>query len=70
MAADVKTGPTSESGAPKALFQVQLLAVGGAGNAFRYDVAADGKRFLVNTAGDGSAGAPITVVNWQAAAKR
>ena len=71
MAAEVKMGPAFESGAPKALFQVQLSPVGGFVNSFRYDVATDGKRFLVNTAGDASAGAPITVVvNWQAAVKR
>jgi hypothetical protein len=38
---------------------------------FNYAVAADGKRFLVNTGGRETAEAPVTVVtNWAAAVKK
>jgi Tol biopolymer transport system component/predicted Ser/Thr protein kinase len=75
MAVGVQTAPTFEAVAPKALFDPQIAR----GRAppwvfFRYDVTADGKRFLVNsvsTAPESSAPAPITVVvNWLAALKR
>jgi eukaryotic-like serine/threonine-protein kinase len=72
-AVDVKTSPKFETGAPQALFDAQLTGVGLARPYFRYDVAADGKRFLVNTVAADRAGpapTPITViVNWPAALK-
>ena len=68
----VKQEPRFEPGASQALFDAQVPA-GGLIGSFNYDVAADGKRFLVNTAATGTAGsapAPITViVNWHAAFK-
>ncbi|HXB70266.1 MAG TPA: protein kinase [Candidatus Acidoferrales bacterium] len=73
-AVSVKTAPRFETGAPLALFDAQLAVVGRVGPYFNYDVAADGKRFLVNSNAiysAASAPTPITViVNWQAAAKR
>ena len=75
MAVEVQMAPRFEPGAPKALFDPRIPR-----NrippwaAFAYDVTADGKRFLVNsasTASESSASAPITVVvNWLAALKR
>jgi hypothetical protein len=74
MAVDVKTAPKFEAGAPKALFDPRMAIGGPAYTYFRYDVTADGKRFLVNSvagAPESSASTPITVVlNWQAALKR
>jgi Tol biopolymer transport system component len=74
MAVDVKTGPKFEAGAPKALFDARLGIAANGIAFFRYDVTADGKRFLINTleaSAESSASAPITVVlNWQAATKR
>ena len=74
MAVDVRTIPKFEAGAPKALFDAQLTIFSPTLPFFHYDVTADGRRFLVNsavTAKDGSIEAPITVVvNWQAAVKR
>jgi hypothetical protein len=60
MAVEVKTAPRFEAGVPKALFDSRILGGGGpaARALFRYDVAADGKRFLVaaaSTATQGSA---------------
>jgi eukaryotic-like serine/threonine-protein kinase len=70
----VKTEPRFEAGAPQALFDVRIPAGGLTDWFSHYDVAADGKRFLVNTVAAGSAGpapTPITViVNWPAAMKR
>ena len=75
MAVDVKTAPTFEAGTPKALFAPQTLGQRYYGfPRYDYDVAADGKRFLVNSvskAPESSAPEPITVVvNWLAALKR
>ena len=56
--------PSFEAGAPMALFDAHMLD----NNMFQYDVTADGKRFLINTAGGSGASAPtLTVVtNWLA----
>jgi Tol biopolymer transport system component len=74
MAADVKTSPTFEHGPPKALFDSRIPLRTNFLDGFRYDVAPDGKRFLViasSAEAEGSASTPITVVvNWQAALKR
>ena len=74
MAVDVKTSAKFEAGEPKALFDPQLLVRDSAEVYVHYDVTADGKRFLVNSlnsAADGPAEAPITVVvNWLAGVKR
>jgi hypothetical protein len=71
---DVKTAPKFEAGAPQALFDPLIPPSVRAGQNFCYDVAADGKRFLVNTLATDRAGpapTPITViVNWPAALKR
>jgi hypothetical protein len=74
LAVEVRTAPRFEAGAPKALFEPRIPGNGLNSYAyFRYDVAADGKRFLVNsvaTTTESSAAAPLTVVrNWQAALK-
>jgi Tol biopolymer transport system component len=74
MAVEVKTAPTFEAGTPKALFDPQTLGRRNYGfPRYDYDVAADGKRFLVNsvsTTPESSASAPITVVvNWLAGLK-
>ena len=75
MAVKTQTAPQFEAAAPKTLFD-PLIKRGPAPPFvfFRYDVTADGKRFLVNsvsTVPDSSASAPITVVvNWLAALKR
>ena len=74
MAVEVTTAPKFEARGLRALFDPRMTGAGVENMTFRYDVAADGKRFLVNTVAngpEGSAGAPITVVtNWSAAVKR
>jgi len=62
MAAVNGRGASFEVGAVKPLFQTRR-----AGPRSQYDVTADGQRFLINTAPEQAASAPITVVvNWTA----
>jgi hypothetical protein len=72
MAVDVKTAPAFQAGIPHALFDPQIQGGGSTQFVFRYDVAPDGQRFLVNTEGQAEAVAePITVVlNWQVGLKK
>ncbi len=67
MAVDVSTAPMFRAAVPKPLFTAPILGAGFIGNVFRYDVTPDGKRFLINSVSEISAGeaTPITVVlNW------
>jgi Tol biopolymer transport system component len=67
MAVEVTTSPVFKAGIPEPLFETRIRPGGGY---FQWDVSADGKRFLVNTALAESTEAPVTVVtNWQAALK-
>ena len=62
MAVQIKLGAAFESGQPAALFQTQ---VSGFTAPNRYDVTADGQRFLVNGAVEETSKTPINVVlNW------
>jgi Tol biopolymer transport system component/predicted Ser/Thr protein kinase len=75
MSVEVKTAPRFEAGTPKALFDLRSMPIPLPGGVFRYDVAPDGKRFLVITppsdTNHGTAAAPITVVlNWNSAVRR
>jgi eukaryotic-like serine/threonine-protein kinase len=66
------TGGAFQPGVPKPLFRAPVLGGtgGGTGVAWRWDVTPDGKRFLINTALEEAAAAPVTVVlNWQTAMK-
>jgi Tol biopolymer transport system component len=67
MAATVNgRGTTFQVGAVKPLFQTRAI-----GARYTYDVSADGQRFLINTALEQAAPAPITVVvNWTAELQR
>ena len=64
IAADVKEiGTGLEIGAPHMLFQTQISAL----STYRYDVAPDGKKFIVALSPEQVANQPITlVVNWAA----
>jgi len=66
MSVPVKSGTTFEAGAPSVLFRIDPSGGGGF-----YDVAHDGKQFLVNTSVSRAETLPITVVvNWTASLKR
>ena len=74
MAVEVSTSPVFKAGIPKALFQAPIWGGGTTHNVTRYDVTADGKKFLINSV-PAEAGArapsPITVVlNWTALLKK
>ena len=67
MAAPVKMEPAVEIGEPRTLFPMNLKIVPGR----RYDVTADGKRFLINTPVAAERSEPVVVVlNWTAELKR
>lgn len=75
MAVDISLAPSFKAGVPKTLFQTLILGGGAVVNDTRYDVTADGQKFLINSlAGRENTGAPsvpITVVlNWHAALKK
>jgi Tol biopolymer transport system component len=74
MAVAIRLSPHFEAEVPKALFMAHVFVGGSDGfNVFRYAVAPDGKRFLINTqtrASESNA-SPITVVlNWTAGLKK
>ena len=74
MAVEVATASgTFQAGIPKALFAAPIWG-GSTVNVTRYDVTADGKKFLINSLPKVTASAhesPITVVlNWQAVLKK
>jgi Tol biopolymer transport system component len=64
MAVDVKTSPGFEAGAPRVLFETHLKS--GPGGR-RFDVSADGKRFLLNVPVGEFKSYPITLVQYWAA---
>ena len=65
MAVEVKTGAGFEAGVPHALFPMRPAGV------HRYDVTADGQRFLVSTRAEEAISTPATVVlNWFEELKR
>jgi Tol biopolymer transport system component/tRNA A-37 threonylcarbamoyl transferase component Bud32 len=65
MAVAVTGGATFQAGAPRPLFQTRATGF------LRYDVAAGGRRFLVNTAVEEPASSlPAIVLNWAARLKR
>lgn len=66
MAVDVKTSAEFAHGSPKPLFNAQTV-----GNSLAYDVASDGKRFLIVRSPTQASTPPMTMVlNWQAALKK
>ena len=72
MAADVTEGPTFRASVPRTLFQIPLAQIShrtGDVQPFSWDVAPDGKRFLIDMATTSSE--PVTVVlNWTADLKK
>jgi Tol biopolymer transport system component len=71
MVVEVKRGPTFEAGAAKPLFQTRRREPVSFTDLFRYDVSADGQRFLVNTDVGEVTSSPLTVIlNWTAGLKK
>jgi Tol biopolymer transport system component len=70
MAVDVMAGPTLKVSEPHLLFSPPIWAGGRSNQVHRWDVSADGQKFLIPTLAQGYS-APFTVVlNWQAALKK
>ena len=68
MAVDVKLGATFEMGTPKPLFQTRVTNFTSPN---RYDVTADGQRFLVNSSVEENSRNPLVVIlNWAAGIKK
>jgi len=71
MSVSVIPGRELQLSPPKALFEVTFWGGAGAATVHRWDVSADGQRFLINTGADEIEKAPITVIlNWQAALRQ
>jgi eukaryotic-like serine/threonine-protein kinase len=65
-------GGTFQPGVPKPLFRAAVLGGtgGGPSSSWRWDISPDGQRFLINTALEEGATAPVTMVlNWDSALK-
>jgi serine/threonine protein kinase len=72
MAVSITLAPDPKLGAPKTLFQTNIVAGGtvvGAGVHHQYDVSPDGEQFLIVTGGDASETPINVIINWPAAAK-
>ncbi len=68
MAVSVKLGETFENGAATPLFQTEVSSYN---NTNRYDVAADGQRFLVNQPAQSGKESPyIVILNWTSTLKK
>ena len=71
MSVEVKTAPKFEATVPKAQFQTRMAISAVTTFIHRYSVAPDGRRFLINSAMEETASAPITVVlNWREGLRR
>ena len=71
MAVEIRAGATFEAGAPRPLFQTRYNRADDALLARSYAVSADGQRFLINSAVDQAALAPLTVwLHWTVQPKR
>ena len=71
MAVDVIAGPVLKLGEPHKLFSAPIFGGGTANEVHRWDVAADGQKFLITTVSAQSISAPFTVVlNWQAGLRK
>ena len=79
MSADVTEGPTFKASVPKTLFQVPVAEIGhtdvndemgnGGLQVLGWDVAPDGKRFLIDTATKSSESVTV-LLNWTAELKK
>ena len=71
MVVEVTEGAGFKAGVPRPLFQAPLSSLSGEAiqDVFRWDVSADGKRFLIDTAKSSSE--PLTILlNWTTDLKR
>jgi eukaryotic-like serine/threonine-protein kinase len=65
MAVDVSTQPTFRSGTPHALFDTEMVDTGIRNGPMSWDVAPDGKRFLIITDNSTSTSSLNVILNWR-----
>jgi len=66
MAVDVDTQPTFRSGTPRALFDTEMVDTGIRNGPMSWDVAPDGKRFLIITDKTQETSYLNLILNWRA----
>ena len=65
MAVDVSTKPSFQSGTPHALFETEMVDTGIRTGPMSWDIAADGKRFLIVSENSDGASSLNVVLNWR-----
>ena len=65
MAVDVATTPSFQSGTPHALFDTQMVDTGIRTGPMSWDIAPDGKRFLIISENSAGASSLNVILNWR-----
>jgi hypothetical protein len=65
MAVDVNTNPTFQSGTPYALFDTEMVNTGIRTGPMSWDIAPDGKRFLIISENSAEASSLNVILNWR-----
>jgi eukaryotic-like serine/threonine-protein kinase len=65
MAVDVSTNPTFQSGTPQALFDTEMVDTGIRTGPMSWDIAPDGKRFLIISENSAGASSLNVILNWR-----
>jgi Tol biopolymer transport system component len=65
MAVDVSTNPTFQSGTPHALFDTEMVDTGIRTGPMSWDIAPDGKRFLIISENSAGASSLNVILNWR-----
>lgn len=65
MAVDVSTKPTFQSGTPHALFDTEMVDTGICTGPMSWDIAPDGKRFLIISENSTGASSLNVILNWR-----
>ena len=65
MAVDVSTHPTFQSGTPHALFDTEMVDTGIRTGPMSWDIAPDGKRFLIISENSAGASSLNVILNWR-----
>lgn len=66
MAVDVSTRPTFQAGTPRTLFDTDMVDTGIRTGPFSWDIAPDGKRFLIVSLDSATPASLNVILNWQA----
>ncbi len=66
MAVDVSINPTFQSGTPRPLFDTEMVDTGIRTGPMSWDIAPDGKRFLIISENSAGASSLSVILNWRA----